>query len=137
MTHPSPCPILCRLLAVLTLTGLYCGVLVADDGPYARVLVNVAGRADLRRLAEAGIPLEDAGRVGRGGIAMILSPAEIIRVRGLGIPLTVLDLDAGRLYADRARHDAVSQTFAGGNGGSRFHLGSMGGFLTLAEIEAD
>ena len=137
MTRPSTFPILSRLMAVLILAGLSCGVAMADDGPCARVLVNAADRATLQRLAEAGIPLEDAGRVSRGSFAMVLSPAEIIRVRGLGIPLTVLDLDAGRLYADRARLDAASQKLSGGTSGSRFHLGSMGGFLTLAEVEAE
>ena len=129
-------PFLFRLLAILAFAGLLqCGAR-ADDGPYMRVLVH-ASSEDLHRMAEAGIPLEDAGRTARGSLPLILSPAEIIRVRGLGIPFTVLDDDATRTYADRARHDATPPALSGRTGGSRFHLGSMGGFLTLAEVVAE
>lgn len=106
------------------------------EGAVARVAV-APGDDVLRVIAAAGIPAEDAGRAPEGGIQLFVTQAELARLRGMGLGVTVLDADASRTYAVRAQREAARDQLSEGANGSRFHLGSMGGFLTLAEVEAE
>ncbi|MCC6397676.1 MAG: immune inhibitor A, partial [Bacteroidetes bacterium] len=90
----------------------------------------------LPRLGLAGIPLEDVLRRKTGDIELVLSPAEIARLRGLGFSLSILDSNVSRTYAHRAQRSLLK---AGSNPShfvQQFHLGSMAGFMTLAELDA-
>ncbi len=103
---------------------------------YTRLSVPL-GPGDLIRLAAAGMPVEHGVRRGAGDIELILSPAEIIRLRDLGFSPSVLDDDVARTYADRARHHTLRLPSHPSSLVQRFRLGSMGGFLTLAELEIE
>ena len=125
-----------RVSAVL-LAGLFgCIAVRAGDGPHMRVRFE-AGAPELARMGAAGIPVEEAVRLPGGGRTLMLTGAEISRVEGLGITLTVLDPDVTRTYADRARRDNARAVPSGQSRVNHFHLGSMGGYLTLAEVEAE
>lgn len=127
---------LVRASAVLLAGLLGCGAVHAGDGPHMRVRFEAEAR-DLARMGAAGIPVEEAARLPGGGRVLMLTAAEISRVQGLGITLTVLDADVGRTYADRARREHALALQSGESRVSHFHLGSMGGYLTLAEVEAE
>lgn len=112
------------------------GVLRAGDGPHMRVRCDADVR-DLARMGAAGIPVEEAVRLPGGGRTLMLTGAEISRVEGLGVAVTVLDADVSRTYADRARRDHALAMRSGPSRVTHFHTGTMGGYLTLAEVEAE
>jgi hypothetical protein len=125
-----------RASAVLLAGLLGSGAVRADEGPYMRVRFE-AGPHDLARIGAAGIPVEEAVRLPGGGRVLMLTPAEISRMEGLGLALTVLDADVSRTYADRARRDQAPSVQSRTSRAANFHLGSMGGYLTLAEVESE
>lgn len=125
------------LASAVLLAGLLgSGAVHAGDGPYMRVRFE-AGTRDLERIGAAGIAVEEAVRVPGGGRVLVLTPAEISRIEGLGIALTVLDADVSRTYADRARREKTPSLQSISSRVRNFHLGSMGGYLTLAEVESE
>jgi carboxypeptidase T len=110
---------------------------VAEEAPrYVRAVVG-AGPGDLLRLGAAGIPVEEGYHRAAGQVELVLSPAEVARLRAEGFTLSILDGDVTRTYAERARRDARSIPLQASSAVPHFHLGSMGGFLTLAELEAE
>jgi hypothetical protein len=103
---------------------------------YVRVSAAL-GPGDIARLGAAGIPLEETRRRDPNRIEMILAPAEAARLRDLGFQLLVLDDDVPRTYAGRARDDVRKFSLQASQSVRHFHLGSMGGFLTLAELDTE
>ena len=117
--------------------ALCASVSVAAEAPrYVRAAV-VIGPGDMLRLGASGIPVEEGNNRASDVIELILSPAEVARLRADGFMLTILDRDVARTYAERARRDARSIPLQASSAVAHFHLGSMGGFLTLAELEAE
>ncbi len=125
-----------RTSALLLAGMLGTGVLSAGEGPHMRVRVD-AGPPELARMGAVGIPAEEAVRLPGGGRMLMLTGAEISRVEGLGVAVSVLDADVSRTYADRARRDRSLAVQSAPSRVNHFHLGSMGGYLTLAEVEAE
>lgn len=65
----------------------------------------------------------------------IYRPDEVDAIRTMGIPVRVLAADAERFYAERAQKDLADLHLAKTAGApAGFQLGSMGGFLTYAEM---
>jgi carboxypeptidase T len=128
-----------RLLRIIaTTTVMLCSVVHAGaaEGPWLRVRLD-AGRQDLARLGAAGIAAEEAVRGPNGGLVIVLSEAEAARVRALGIAMSVLDADVSRTYAERAQRATPAMVQRTQSRAAHFHLGSMGGYLTLAEVESE
>lgn len=124
--------------SVLAAGLLLCAsVSVAEEAPrYVRAAVGI-GPGDLLRLGAAGIPVEEGYHRAAGHVELVLSPADVARLRAEGFTLSVLDGDVARTYAERARRDGWYIPLQASSSVRHFHLGSMGGFLTLAELEAE
>jgi hypothetical protein len=124
------------LIAVMVLLGTWVALLSAAETPrYFRVSV-ILDETALPRLGSAGIPLEDVLRRKAGEVELMLAPAEIARLRELGFSLSILDSNMSRTYADRARRSLLKPASTASHVVRHFRLGSMGGFMTLAELEA-
>jgi carboxypeptidase T len=125
-----------RIIAMMALVLSIVLPAKAADGPWLRVRLD-AGRQDLARLGAAGIAAEEAVRGPDGGLVIVLSQAEAARVRALGIGMRVLDADVARAYAERAQRATPVMLQRSQSRVAHFHLGSMGGNLTLAEVESE
>ncbi len=102
------------------------------------MLVRVdAGRGDLLRMGAEGIAVEEAVRAPGGGLQLVLSRSEFDRVRALGLRADVLDADVSRSYAARAQRAQATALAETRSRVAHFHLGSMGGNLTLDEVGAE
>lgn len=110
---------------------------VAGGVGYSRIAVTVGSPHDLVRLGEAGIPLEEVRGRDLSRIVLIATPAEIARLRNLGFAVTTLERDVAAGYARRAVQDAAARRLQDSSRARNFHLGSLGGFLTLTELEAE
>lgn len=117
------------LLAVVQQAG-------AANGSWMRVRLE-ADRLDLPRLGAAGIAVEEAVRGPDGGLVMVLSAAEATRVKALGVGMSVLDADVARTYAERAQRARPAMLERAQSRVAHFRFGSMGGYLTLAEVESE
>ena len=125
-----------RLIAVIVLLGAWTALLSAAEAPrYFRVSV-VLDETALPRLGLAGIPLEDVLLRKNGEAELMLAPAEMARLRELGFSLSILDSNMSRTYADRAQRSLLKAVSTPSHVVRHFGLGSMGGFMTLAELEA-
>ena len=133
---PSMVRIVAWYAAVAALFAAGIPLRAGDVPRYARVSV-VLGQGDLMRLGAAGIPLEEGIKRHPDQIELMLVSADVTRLRGLGFSIAVLDPDVARTYAERARRDAGSVPVFASQSVTHFHLGSMGGFLTLAEVKAE
>lgn len=77
--------------------------------------------------ASASDPLDEVPIGPQGQVLLLADRAEQARLQREGYALRVLQEDLARFYAERAAADAASRTVGG----------SMGGFKTLAEINAE
>ena len=121
-----------------------CAVLLLAGSPragaenrqtYSLVRIELHTRAELRQLAALGLALEDGWMRDSSSIQILLRESDIIRVRAAGFAIVTLVPDWQAAYLTRQQHSAPASLLA-----SRvraFHLGSMGGYLTLGEVEAE
>ncbi len=135
MIHRRWCPraIVFLVLASATLAGVHA------EGPrrYSRVAITCSLPDDLRRLGQAGIPLDDIHRRDQSRVELIASAEEIVKLEAIGFPVTILDADVTRSYAHRAAQDMLLHPRQDSSRARNFHLGSLAGNLTLTEIEAE
>ncbi len=108
----------------------------ADEHPRAStVRIALHSRADVASLARLGIALEGMRLRDSSAIEITLNDDELRKVRaaGIGVEIVVPDWHAAyaaRLLADRPAAFPASRVRS-------FHLGSLGGYLTLEELEAE
>ncbi len=102
---------------------------------YSVVRVSLGSGGDLRRIAGLGIALEGVRFRDSSSVELILEESEVRKMRDAGFVAETVVPDWHAAYAARLKSDApVSLLSTRARG---FHLGSMGGYLTLAEVEAD
>lgn len=99
----------------------------SPDAALDEVAVRVRGARERQRLLREASDVDDHRRRSDGRVVIYADRAEQERLARLGFELEVLRRDLGGFYARRAALSAA----AGKDG-----AGSMGGFRTLAEIEA-
>ncbi len=121
-------------LLCIVVTG---GAMATADAPSRSSTVRIAltSRADVERIARLGIALEGARLRDSSALEITLDEVELrdVRAAGFGVDIVVPDWHAAyaaRLLADRPAALPASRVH-------NFHLGSMGGYLTLAELEAE
>lgn len=121
-------------IAVLLLCG---GVSLHAQSRYSQVAVIVNSSADNLRLASLGLPLEDAVTRVPGRVELLLSDTDLLRLRDAGFAVIMLIPDVRRYHAERLQADRAVPMLAKAPDVPHFHLGSMGGFLTLNEVRAE
>ena len=104
---------------------------------YSQVAISVNSPAEILRLAALGLPLEDAVTRVPGRVEILVSDAELQRIRDAGFAVITLIPDVRRYHAARLQADRAVATLAEAPDVAHFHLGSMGGFLTLNEVWAE
>lgn len=104
--------------------------------------VKITGQPGLARtLAELGITI-DHSEAGETEITTEISEAEVAILKQHQIPHTIEIPDMAKFYEERNQRDQQQRAMAGGvcnaptvQKPAHFHLGSMGGYFTLAEME--
>ena len=104
---------------------------------YSQVAISTNSPADVLRLATLGLPLEDAVRRVPGRVELLVSDTDLRRIRDAGFAVVILIPDVRRYHAARVQADRALATPARASVVPHFHLGSMGGFLTLNEVWAE
>ncbi len=102
---------------------------------YSVVRVALGSAGDLRRIAGLGIALEGGRLRDSSRVELILEENEVRRIRDAGFVTETVVSDWHAAYAARLKSDTPASLFS--TRARDFHLGSMGGYLTLAEVEAD
>jgi carboxypeptidase T len=102
---------------------------------YSKIRIEASSEVDLRRIASLGLPL-DEGRKRRGpAIDLFVNQDELRLLEDQGIPFQMVMSDWRSAYAAmKAQDAATAQSTSGVSAPFNFHLGSMGGYLTLKEI---
>lgn len=105
---------------------------------YQRVLIKAAPE-QMNKLFQLGLSLDHSFRSPQG-IQVEISEDEVKQLQKAGIPHEVLISDMTRYYQDRNKEvqkEALlpNCNFPLVNTPNNFHLGSMGGYFTLAEME--
>ncbi len=104
---------------------------------YSQVAVSVNSPAEILRLAALGLPLEDAATRVPGRVEILVSEVDLLRIRDAGFAVVTLIPDVRRYYAERLQVDRAVAALEKSPDVPHFHLGSMGGFLTLNEVQAE
>ncbi len=121
-------------MAVLLLWG---GISLTAQSRYSQVAVSVNSPADILRLAALGLPLEDAVTRVPGRVELLVSETDLLRIRDAGFAVSTLIPDVRRHHAARLQADRAVTMPEKAPAVPHFHLGSMGGFLTLDEVRAE
>lgn len=140
----SPKALWAFLVAVLFGISLTALPVQAQNTPvkYSHVRVHITGQSDLLPLAQAGIALDNIDFQGSYFDA-VLNDNEVSILRGTGRRYNVLVDDMEAAYQKRPKMSATelstleAQMSAVYATPSHFHLGSMGGFLTLDEVVSE
>lgn len=125
-------------LTLLACTFSLCGT--AQTLQYHKV--KITGQAGLAKvLAELGITI-DHSEAGETEITTEISEAEVAILKQHQIPHTIEVADMATFYEQRNQNDRLQKAMASGvcnaptvQKPANFHLGSMGGYFTLAEME--
>jgi carboxypeptidase T len=102
---------------------------------YSVVRIALGTTADLRRVASLGISLEGIRLRDTTSVELTLDESEVQRVRGAGFVVETVVANWHASYLSRLRSDAPASMLSSRARG--FHLGSMGGYLTLIEVIAE
>jgi len=127
-----------RRRSILAVGLVLLPLLAAGQGRYQKVRVEFTPSQDLMSIARLGIAV-DCGE-GKAGswIDLFVSDEEAQRLREAGFALRVLIGDWAEEYARRLELDRAMPAYSPDVTAAQFfHLGSMGGFLTLEELRAD
>jgi len=131
-----------RLLTAALLVAMYTGVAVADSPEkFSQVRIFATSESDFRRIIEAGLFIDHANtKLGHYSDAW-LSESEIAMLRKSGVPYEIL-VDDWHVYYDslpkmtQSEREAAIQESARQFNVSHSIYGSMGGYLTYAEVVA-
>jgi hypothetical protein len=113
------------------------GKLFSQDR-YSKISVLISSQEDILRLARLGLSLERAVQKSDTGIEFFVDEKEIKILEENGIVFAMVIPDWEKYYAERqqAEVNTIFNTLGKLNL-SNFHLGSMGGMLTMAELGAE
>jgi carboxypeptidase T len=125
-----------RLCGIVVLL-LWASAPLGAQSRYSQVAVSVNSPAEIQRLAAFGLPLEDAATRITGRLELLVSETDLFRIRDAGFAVITLIPDVRRHYAARLQADRAVATLAEVPAVPHFHLGSMGGLLTLDEVRAE
>lgn len=109
---------------------------------YSQVRVYITSKADILALAEAGLAVDHIDYRG-AYFDVVLNNEEVAILRGLGRGFEILIDDLEAEYRNRPTLSAAesnvlkTQTRTLYTTPSNFHYGSMGGYLTFAEVVAE
>ena len=122
---------------VLLAAGLVLlSMLATAQERYQYVRVDLAPGQDRAAIARLGIAVDHGGGKQGTWVDLFANEAEVARLREHGFGVRVLIKDWAQEYARRRQADRAMAAVAAG-APEHFHLGSMGGFLTLAELRED
>jgi carboxypeptidase T len=121
------------LLVCAAANGYGAGEIAHPRYSVVRVALGLGG--DLRRLASLGIALEGGRLRDSSSVELLLDEHDVQKIRDAGFAAEIVVPDWHADYAARQKADMPASLLSTRARG--FHLGSMGGFLTLAEVEAD
>jgi hypothetical protein len=116
---------------------LWASVPLNAQSRYSQVAISVNSPAEILRLAALGLPLEDAVTRIPGRVELLVSETELQRIRDAGFAVITLIPDVRRHHAARLQADRAITMPEKAPAVPHFHLGSMGGFLTLDEVQAE
>jgi hypothetical protein len=127
-----------KAILVVSVGFLLSSFVVAQER-YSQVRIPLRSKDDLVSLGRLGLALDDVG--GRPGrwLDLFLSAGELDKLARAGISYSVLIPDWHEFYAERLTADRryLSSLAKQSTDAVHFHLGSMGGSLTLAEVAAE
>jgi len=123
-------------LLVVTLSMLLMGMAnVVGQERHSQVRIPVSSTEDLLRVARLGIPVDHGGGSPGRWLDLFLSSREVALLERNGIPFTVLIEDWEEHYRRRQQEESLRPSpVVLSSEVKHFHLGSMGGYLTLEEI---
>jgi hypothetical protein len=117
---------------------LLCVACAFSQERYSKVGIPVSSREDVIMLARLGISLEGTSFKPGRHIEVYVSESEIQRLKDNGIAFSILIPDWKLYYTERQRQESpLGSQLLRASQLKNFHLGSMGGFLTLEEMVAD
>ncbi|MFN3560442.1 MAG: M14 family zinc carboxypeptidase [Chloroherpetonaceae bacterium] len=118
---------------VLLNTVLLSLELLAQEGTYRRVKIDVSGYGVMAKLAMSGIAIDHAHREKSSLIAELLD-TELSELDRLNIPYQILIDDVTKFYETRTLSEKDLPQRRLQTTPQNFRLGAMGGFLTLSEV---
>ncbi len=138
-----------KKIALLLFMIFTCGLVSAQQMKNAEVKIT-ATPAGMLQLGAMGLPVEEGFHAKDGTWTIVLTQQEIDRVINAGYPVEILHDDYTKFITDRNRKDASlidyinshKQDFNNTDVSNytipqHFKLGSMGGYLTLAELYSE
>lgn len=109
----------------------------ADADRHSRIVVRPASERDLEMLRSLDV---DHMHGGGEGVTVVVSHADIARLRAAGVAFDVEVAELEAFYAERSRADLEAMRAkapAALQRSENFTLGSVGGYLSLAELETE
>ncbi|MEM1321626.1 MAG: M14 family zinc carboxypeptidase [Bacteroidota bacterium] len=105
---------------------------------YAKVKVELSSAQAAERLHQLGLDIDHFQSAGESAIKFVINREELPLLDQAGLPYTVIIPDMQAHYQRQAEADRLllPTVSRGGRTADRFGYGSMGGFYTLAELEA-
>jgi len=128
-----------KIIFTILLTFLLCSA--ANSQTYKQIKIHLSGPGDIELLNKAGIDLEGAISLKENTVKIYVSETELLKINKLGLSYEVLIDDWIKYYnnlpkltdQEKIQNIAQNKTL---NGVTSFGYGSMGGFYTLAEVNA-
>ncbi|MCK5571752.1 MAG: hypothetical protein KAJ12_03290, partial [Bacteroidetes bacterium] len=124
-----------RRIGAVVWVLIICMMSAVSQERYSQVRIAVSSREDVRKVARLGIPVDHAG--GRPGrwMDLFVSDREVELLKKNGIPFTILVEDWEEYYRQRQQEESLDLArLVSSSSVEHFHLGTMGGFLTLKEV---
>ncbi len=105
---------------------------------YSQVRIPIQNKSEIRQLAELGLAVDHVGGAPGRWIDVFLSDTEVKILQEHGIQFTTLIDDWNSYYARQQQLEKRSASeLVASSPVKNFHLGSMGGYLTLNEVMAE
>jgi hypothetical protein len=98
----------------------------AEPVSYSLVRIQLSSTSEFLDLQSTGIALEGAARLRDGTVELVLSNAEVKKLRDQGLEISIVEADMSRFFRSRLSASAHNS----------FATGSMGGYLSYSEILA-
>jgi hypothetical protein len=126
-----------KWISILIPTLLLFSISISQQ-KYSQVRIPVQNKIEIRRLAELGLAVDHVGRPAGRWIDVFLSNTEVKILQEHGIQFTTLIDDWNSYYARQQQLEKRSASeLVASSPVKNFHLGSMGGYLTLNEVMAE
>jgi carboxypeptidase T len=110
--------------------------MVAAQDRYSKVRIPLLSGQTLRDLGRLGLAVDHVGGARGRWVDIIVSEREVALLTSRGVQFSVIADDWASAYARRLQADLQTEK-AATSAVAHFHQGSMGGYLTLAEVVAE